>query len=88
MFVVVLVLGLKNNYKRKFSENNVKIFLSDVSEFRDKTDDLCKYAIKGDPSGVGKKYVKINFWCTGREAARSTMSLVVFENHTFFDVIN
>jgi len=88
LFVVCLVVGLKINYKRKFSQDNVNILLNGVSGYRDKTDDLCKYAIKGDPSGVGKKYVKINFWCTGRDAARSTMSLVIFDKPTFFDVIN
>lgn len=89
VFVICLIFGLKNHYKRKFSKEKVELMLSEVSKLRDKTDDLCKYAIKGDPKEVGRNYVKINFWCTDKNSARSTMSLAIFnKSPTFLEVMS
>ncbi len=62
--------------------------MNTVSEKRDKTDDLCKYAIRGDPEGVGKKYVKVNFWCTASRNAKSTLSLEAFTNKSVKGVLS
>ena len=71
---LVMVFGLKRLITKKFSEQKLEEMMLSTSQWRDITDDLCRYEIKGDPKEVGKDYVKIDFWCKDGRSARSTMA--------------
>jgi hypothetical protein len=81
-----LFLGLKK-IKKNFSQEKLDFMLSTASAHRDKTSDLCKYRIIGDPEGVGKKYLKVNFWCGDTNEARSTLSLDAMSDKTVGGVL-
>jgi hypothetical protein len=73
--------GLRTHKNKNFSPEKLSYLTDTVSKFRDKTDDLCKYKILGDPQ-VGDQYVKINFWCTDSRSSRSTLALIAIPNPT------
>src|SRR3990172_8528584 len=76
-----LFIGLKK-IKNNFSQEKLDVMLSRTSLYRDKTDDLCKYRIIGDPEKVGNKYVKINFWCGNARESRNALSLEAVNGNT------
>ena len=88
-FVVAscLYFVLHRSYKN-FSKDKLNYLTNTVSKYRDKTDNPCQYAIRGDPKEVGNNYVKINFWCSNGTAARSTLALNAIDDISFQGVIN
>ncbi len=87
IFAISLFFFLRR-VQKNFTPEKLDLLMNTVSEKRDKTDDLCKYAIRGDPEGVGKKYVKVNFWCTASRNAKSTLSLEAFTNKSVKGVLS
>lgn len=81
IFATSLYFGIKK-IKKNFSMEKLNLMLTTTSAYRDKTDDLCKYGIKGDPIDVGKKYLKINFWCINSRDSRNTISLEALNDRT------
>lgn len=82
-FVIYLALSLaiyfvlKQYRSEKFTAEKLEAMISTPSNKRDTTDDLCKYAILGNPKLSGDNYVKINFICSQEKRVVSTMSLSV-----------
>lgn len=81
-----IFFGLKKYSQKKFTPEKIKILTDQVSPLRDKTDDLCKYKLLGDPA-VKDQYIKLNFWCTNNKNARSTIALTAIENKTIKGVL-
>lgn len=82
-----IFFGLKYYSQKKFNEQSLQHLISGKSKFRNTTDKLCSYQILGEPD-VQKNYIKINFWCNDNSKARSTFSLIAFEDKTFQGIIN
>jgi len=77
----IIYFGLKYRLKNNFSEKKVNTLIVGQSKFRDKTDDLCKYQILGDPKKTD--YVKVEIHCKDDKKANSTLSLSAIEDKTY-----
>lgn len=74
LFSVIMFFGLRYNLKIKFSENKLNEVMFGESVYKEKTSDLCKFQILGDPKEVGN-YVKVEIRCANGKKANSTLSL-------------
>lgn len=86
LLAAFIYFGLKQYSKNKFSPEKIKYLTDNVSSLRDKTDNLCKYKMLGDPD-VGNQYVKINFWCQDNKNARSTIALTAITDKSINGVL-
>lgn len=84
---LVIFFGLKFYSDRNFTSEKFNQLVYAVSSSKDKTDDLCKYQILGEPK-VADQYLKINFWCQNSSKARSTLSLAAIEDQTISGVLH
>ena len=87
IFAISLFFLIKSGQKN-FTLEKLDFLMNTVSEKRDKTEDLCRYAIRGDPEGVGKKYLKLNFWCINSRNARSTLSLEAINDRSVQGILS
>lgn len=83
----VIFFGLKFYSQKKFNAQSLGQLITGISKYRNITDKLCSYQILGEPD-VQKNYIKINFWCIDNSKARSTFSLIAFNDKTFQGIIN
>lgn len=81
-----IFFGLKIYSHKKFNEEALNQLIIGKSKYRNTTDQLCKFQILGEPK-VDKNYIKINFWCNDGSKARSTFSLIAFEDKTPLGII-
>ena len=81
VIALLIYFGLKIHLKNKFSEEKIEETISGESVHKDKTTDLCKYQILGDPKEVGN-YVKVEILCDGGKTANSTLSLTAIRDKT------
>ncbi len=86
VIVTTIYFGLKKRLKNNFSEEKVNTLIMGQSKFRDKTDDLCKYQILGDPKKTD--YVKVEINCRDGKKANSTLSLSAIEDKTYAGFLN
>lgn len=87
LIYIFIYFGLKYFSQKNFNEESLQHLISGKSIFRDTTDKLCNYQILGEPD-VQKNYIKINFWCKDNSKARSTFSLIAFNDKTFQGILN
>jgi hypothetical protein len=81
-----IYFGLKMHKDKNFSKEKLLQLTDTVSSLRDKTDDLCRYKILGEPQ-VGDQYVKINFWCADGRSARSTLAIAAIPDTSIDGVL-
>lgn len=74
IFASLMYFGLRVHLLKNFTDKGLNELISGKSISRDKTDDLCKYQVLGDPKEKGN-YVKINIFCINGKKAVSTLSL-------------
>jgi hypothetical protein len=86
ILAVTIFFGLKLFSQKNFSTKKLNEILTGNSKFVDKTTDVCKYQLLGEPK-VDKNYVKVNLWCNNGSKASSTLALVAFEDKTVGGVI-
>ena len=78
---LLIFFSLKIYSQTNFSKQSFDKLVYTTNSNKDKTDDLCKYQLLGEPE-VGNKYIKINFWCQNGNNSRSTLSLEAIENNS------
>ncbi len=60
----------------------------DMGAWRDKTDDLCKYYIEGDPYVGSGNYVKLRIKCDDGRSISNTIDLSAINEKTVRGIIN
>lgn len=78
---LLVFFSLRSYSKKKFSTEKFNNLIYTTSSTKDKTNDLCRYQILGEPK-VENNYIKINFWCQNGSKARSTLALEAIENNS------
>ena len=66
-------------YKKNYSDEKYMSMVSDVSSLRDVTNDMCKYAIFGDPINTGENFIKIEFLCKNGQSKINSLSTIAID---------
>lgn len=85
--LVIVFIMLKKVQVASFNQENLDYLISGISRYRDKTDDLCKYTLYGDPKNVGNNWIKFRFSCGEDRNVISTMALVNIKDYSFDQVL-
>ena len=86
--LLALFIKLGDIKKNNFNQESLDYLINSVSVYRDKTDDLCKYSLYGDPKNVGDNWIKLKFECGNGKQVISTLALVNIDNYSFEEIIN
>jgi len=86
--LLVLFMKLDDIKENNFNQENLDFLISSVSNYRDKTDDMCKYSLYGDPKNVGDNWIKLIFDCGSGRSVISTLALVNINNYSFEEIIS
>jgi len=84
----LIFFGLRAYSSKNFSQDKLDQLMTTPSRFRDKTDDFCRYAIKGDPKDIGNNYIKIDFNCKDGTSVISTLALKALPDLSFQAVLS
>lgn len=86
--LLALFIKLGEIKKNNFNQKSLDYLINSVSTYRDKTDDMCKYSLYGDPKNVGNNWIKLKFECGNDKQVISTLALVNIANYSFEEIIN
>lgn len=86
--LLIVFLKLSDIKKNNFNQKNLDFLINGISAYRDKTDDMCKYSLYGDPKNVGDNWIKLIFECGNGKQVISTLALVNINNYSFEEIIN
>jgi len=83
----LVIFFLKNHYSKNFSPLQIEEMITNISRFRNKTDNPCLYSIAGDPVNSMNDYLKVNLYCNEKEKSLNTLSLKAVKDKTIEGVI-
>lgn len=85
---IVFVVSLRFHSRLNYSNEKLEKAISTESNFRDKTNDPCKYSILGDPIADGVVYAKLELFCPDGRRSSNTLDLRAVKGDTVIDLIN
>lgn len=89
-YSLVVLLGavwLRFHFKQSFSKDKLEEMLVSPSNWRDMTDNLCKYSIFGEPEVGVAKYVKIFLYCRDKKESLNTFTTNALVGDSFREII-
>lgn len=82
----LLFVGLKSYFRVRFSEERMQALIDGPSNWKEKTDDPCKWAVYGDPDAKDT-YIKLIINCPDKPTSTNTLDLRAIKGNTYVDLL-
>jgi len=84
---IMLFAGLRSYFRAKFSDVKMQAIIDESSDWKEKTDDPCKWAVYGDPDAKDT-YIKLFVSCPDSPSSTNTLDLRAIRGDSYDDLLS